>query len=169
VGVIANAARDFFSQFFKIKPDLFYLDEGSLKDFAASLPTSYFDAMTRSRIVTRAWLLQVLASFYISTYFISLLALLLISMSLYWSKFQRGPHILSQREWGPILTLVGLAIVGNAAICGILSAPASRYQTRISWIPLFILGLIAAKYWEQKITTVNSHNGRLPDHSLCET
>ena len=155
-GVIASAASDFFRQFFKITLDSFYLNEKDLADFATRLPASYFDAMTRSRIATREWLLQILGTFYFFTYVISLLALVLIAVSSYSARSQRRPQILSLPEWRPMLTVVGLAIVSNAAICGILSGPASRYQTRVSWIPLFILGLIAAKFCEAKNCKVES-------------
>jgi len=156
VGVIASATRDFFRQFFTITLDSFFLNKEALTGFAAGLPTSYFNAMTRSRIAMRDWLLQILATFYFSTYVMSLLALLLISVSLYSTRSKRKLHILSLPEWGPMVTVVALAIVSNAAICGILSGPASRYHTRVSWIPLFILGLIAAKYWEARNCKVES-------------
>jgi hypothetical protein len=156
VGVIASATRDFFRQFFEITLDSFFLNKEALTGFAAGLPTSYFNAMTRSRIAMRDGLLQILAAFYFSTYVTSLLVLLLVSVSLYWTRSKRKPHILSLSEWGPMLTVVALAIVSNAAICGILSGPASRYQTRVSWIPLFIFGLIAAKYWEARNCKIGS-------------
>ena len=151
VGVIASATRDFVRQFFKITLDSFFLNEEALKGFATSLPASYFDAMTQSRIATRDRLLQILATFYFLTYLMSLVALLLISVSLYWTRSKRSRQVSPPPKWTPIFTLVALAIVSNAAICGILSGPASRYQTRVSWIPLFILGLIAAQHWQPKM------------------
>jgi hypothetical protein len=42
-----------------------------------------------------------------------------------------------------------MAIFFNAAICGTLSAPIVRYQTRVSWIPLFFMLLLAAKLYEE--------------------
>ena len=156
VGVIASATRDFFHQFFKITLDSFFLNKEALTAFAANLPTSYFNAMTRSRVAMSDSLLKILGTFYFSTYVMSLLALLLISVSLYWTRSKRKPHILSLPQWRRMLTVVALAIVSNAAICGILSGSASRYQTRVSWIPLFILGLIAAKYWQVKNCKVES-------------
>ena len=151
VGVIASATRDFVRQFFKITLNSFFLNEEALKGFATSLPASYFDAMTQSRIATRDRLLQILATFYFLTYLMSLVALLLISVSLYWTRSKRSRQVSPPPKWTPIFTLVALAIVSNAAICGILSGPASRYQTRVSWIPLFILGLIAAQHWQPKM------------------
>lgn len=159
VGVITSASSDFFRQLFKITLDSFFLNKETL----VGLPTSYFDAMTRSRIATRDWLLQIFATFYFSTYVMALLALMLISASLYWTRSKRSLQILPLSEWTPILTVIALAIVSNAAICGILSGAASRYQTRISWIPLFILGIVAAKYWESKITKLNMKHARNGD------
>ena len=91
MAVIASATRDFFRQFFKITLNSFFLNEEALKGFATSLPTSYFDAMTRSRIATRDGLLQILTTLYVSTYLMSLVALLLISVSLYVGKIQKKP------------------------------------------------------------------------------
>jgi hypothetical protein len=42
---------------------------------------------------------------------------------------------------------VAIAIVSNAFICGTLSAPIPRYQTRISWLPLFIVVVWMSRFW----------------------
>jgi hypothetical protein len=141
VGVIMSAARDFFSELFAIKLSAYQAD---LTDFAATLPPFYFDTMARSRIAMDEGLLRDLTTLYASTYFISLFALSLTAVICFWPKLQEKLHISLQRKWGRILILVALATIGNAAICGILSGPAARYQTRIAWIPLFIMGAIGA-------------------------
>jgi hypothetical protein len=150
VGVITNATKTFLRQFFRIGLDALFLNQESLQGFEASLPTSYFAGLLRSRITMRNWILVPLNTWYLSIYFLSMLALLLIWVSLPWIRFHRKLNIFPQPQWNHILTIVVVAIVSNAAICGILSAPASRYQTRISWIPLFILSLIVATFWENR-------------------
>lgn len=141
-GVIVSVAKDFFSQLFAIKLIAYPSD---LKDFEASLPPFYFATMARSRLAMNDGLLRDLTTLYASTYFISLFALLLTAVICFWPKLQEKLHIALQRKWRRILILVALAMIGNAAICGILSAPAARYQTRIAWIPLFIMGAIGAE------------------------
>jgi hypothetical protein len=140
VGVIVSAAKDFFSQLFMIR-----IAYQPVKDFEANLPLFYFDTMARSRIAMNDGLLRNLTTLYASTYFTSLFALSLTGVICFWPKLQRKLHISLQRKWGRILILVALAMIGNAAICGILSAPAARYQTRIAWIPLFIMGAIGGE------------------------
>jgi|SRR5579862_647651 len=159
VRVIATATMDFFRQLFKIDLSPFLLSQASLKGFAASIPTSYFDTMMRSRIAMRDGLLGNLSALYVWTYLTSPFVLLLFWVLSSWPKFQNQIRFWP-RERAPILAIVALGIVGNAAICGILSAPASRYQTRISWIPLFIFGLVVAKYWELKTAKLSTKLAR---------
>lgn len=55
-----------------------------------------------------------------------------------------------RRDWGG-LTLPGfvlLALLGNALICGALSGPHGRYQSRLIWLPTFVLLLTQAQKLE---------------------
>jgi hypothetical protein len=38
-----------------------------------------------------------------------------------------------------------IALLGNAFICGTLSNPHDRYQSRLIWVPFFVLGISAPK------------------------
>jgi putative flippase GtrA len=85
-----------------------------------------------------------------------LLALALLVWRLAQSDVGRA---LRQRDWRDprtrVLVAVGLilaAVVINAAVCGILSGPFARYQTRVSWLiaasaGLLMLGLTPAQAW----------------------
>ena len=43
-----------------------------------------------------------------------------------------------------VLLLLGLGLLANAAVCGVLSVPEARYQARVVWVaPLIALGLLA--------------------------
>jgi hypothetical protein len=42
---------------------------------------------------------------------------------------------------------LAIPTAANAALCGALSGVFWRYQTRISWLPLFILLIVGAKLW----------------------
>jgi len=37
------------------------------------------------------------------------------------------------------------ALIGNAMICGVMSGPHGRYQSRLMWMPLFALALVASE------------------------
>nr|WP_312017033.1 hypothetical protein [Bradyrhizobium jicamae] len=67
------------------------------------------------------------------------------SMVLVVMLFSRG---LWQRRRDDITLLAGtvtLALLGNAAICGVISGPHDRYGARIVWIATFVVLLAAAK------------------------
>ena len=62
-------------------------------------------------------------------------------------QFSNKSLVFPQPQWFYVLTIGAAAVVFNAAICGTLSTPAMRYQTRISWIPLFLLLAVILKLW----------------------
>jgi hypothetical protein len=49
-----------------------------------------------------------------------------------------------RRDWqaGVLPAFVLLALIGNAMICGALSGPHGRYQSRIMWLPVFAVVLV---------------------------
>jgi hypothetical protein len=49
------------------------------------------------------------------------------------------------RDWrgGVLPAFILLALIGNAAICGVFSGPHGRYQSRIMWLPAFAVVLVA--------------------------
>lgn len=59
--------------------------------------------------------------------------------------YRRGRHDLAGLA---IFTL--LALLGNAFICGALSNPHDRYQSRIAWLAPLIAGMAAASWWRQR-------------------
>jgi hypothetical protein len=42
------------------------------------------------------------------------------------------------------LTVIGAALIGNAVICGVLSIPNGRYESRMVWLAVFALFLAIA-------------------------
>jgi hypothetical protein len=50
-----------------------------------------------------------------------------------------------REDWrgGVLPAFVLLALIGNAMICGTLSGPHGRYQSRIMWLPVFAVVLVA--------------------------
>jgi len=48
-----------------------------------------------------------------------------------------------------LLLLIGGALLANAAICGILSNPNDRYQSRMVWLAIFAVALAASKAMKQ--------------------
>ena len=48
---------------------------------------------------------------------------------------------LRERDWNTAIlpAFVLIALLGNAFICGVFSGPHSRYQSRLVWLPTFVL------------------------------
>jgi len=43
-----------------------------------------------------------------------------------------------------------LALLGNAFICGALSNPHDRYQSRLVWLATLVAGMAAVAWWQQQ-------------------
>jgi hypothetical protein len=155
VGVVADAMQDSLRQFLTIGLDEFFLDQQRLQNFDEKLPGSYLAGMLRSRIVSRDWLMAPLKVWYFSTYLLSTLTLFLMLALWPTPRFRKYLEIFPRPQWTYVLTIVAVAVVSNAIICGTLAEPTPRYQTRISWIPLFILALMVAKVCETFSTKAN--------------
>ena len=56
-------------------------------------------------------------------------------------------YMARERRWNSAIFLgfVGAALLGNAIICGTLSDPHNRYQSRIVWLPVFALALLGTE------------------------
>ena len=54
------------------------------------------------------------------------------------------------------LALVGSALVANAAICGTLSNPNHRYESRVAWLAVFATGLAAAELFQRRRLRLNT-------------
>jgi hypothetical protein len=52
-------------------------------------------------------------------------------------------HFVRRGEWRKCLlpAFVLVALIGNAFVCGVFSGPHGRYQSRIMWLPVFVVAL----------------------------
>lgn len=69
------------------------------------------------------------------------LLVVLLTPFIVWSAIRRG-----DRRMAALAIVIPGTIIANAAVCGILSGPADRYQSRVLWL-LPLLGLIALARW----------------------
>lgn len=53
----------------------------------------------------------------------------------------------ARRRWDAVAlpAFVFVALIGNAIICGVLSNPHDRYQSRVIWLPTLVVALMAVK------------------------
>ena len=152
IGVAVDATKNTVSEFLNIGIDQFFLNQHQVKGFEKKLPTSYFQTMLRTRLVlndsTHNFIQVPAHILYFSVYIASILGLVVVWIFWPYVQSRTRLHSLERQQWLFVLTISITAIVFNAVICGTLSAPIPRYQTRISWIPVFILLLLIARLWE---------------------
>lgn len=147
VGVIRHATENFLRQLIKVGVNEFFPTKLQLQFLKGKVPASYYEQLLRSPIVFHEWILTLANSWYSFIYYLSLTGLVLVWAAWPWLRFSRKSEIFPQPQWSYVLTIAVMAIFVNAAICGALSEPHPRYQTRIAWIPLFVLLLTIAKLW----------------------
>ena len=63
---------------------------------------------------------------------------------------KRGTAVARDRRLPVIVVLVIAAVVANAAVCGILSGPFARYQSRLVWLVPLLALLVLADWWTRR-------------------
>jgi putative flippase GtrA len=155
IGVIASATRNAIRQLLTVGLNEFFTDQQQIQDFKGKLPVSYFSGLLRSRIIFRDRILRPMNAWYSSIYLLSTIFLVLTLALWPLIRTQKRFDVFATPQWLYIVSITLMAIVFNAAICGALSQPAPRYQARISWICLFVLTLMIARYWETFFSAKN--------------
>lgn len=58
-------------------------------------------------------------------------------------------HWWRRRQWRPagLALVVVLALLGNAFVCGALSNPNNRYQSRLAWLAVFVVAIGGRSLW----------------------
>jgi putative flippase GtrA len=152
IGLIVNAGGNTIREYFSVGIDQFFLNQEQLQWAKGKLPTSYFEKLLHTHIVLNDWMHNWIRTpvtiWYLSVYILSSLCLVLALA--FWPIIQSRTKSSNfpQQQWFYALSIAITAIVFNAAICGVFSEPLQRYQTRISWIPSFLLLLLMANLWE---------------------
>jgi hypothetical protein len=147
VGVIAAAAKNTANQLLKVGVGQFFHTPTELEAYKQFLPGYYFEKLQHSRIVEEVTIVGPISAWFSLVYFLSIAGLILTFI--FWSRinFKDKSVLFPQPQWLIALSIACLGIVFNAAICGALSTPSARYQARVSWVPLFILLVMLAKFW----------------------
>jgi hypothetical protein len=124
----------------------FFFTPETVQAFKQALPDQYYGNLQRSHLIFHNWILTlgtVYAAFYYVSAVILLLCLVLLPHLRAHSTFD-GLDAAERQHWLSIFFIVLTAMICNAAVCGTLSGPFPRYQTRISWVPFFVLCLFVA-------------------------
>ena len=145
IGILVGAGRDAIHQFINVGIDKLILNQTLVEGFKLNLPISYSEKLLHTHIVLDASLKSPAKILYSSVYLMSILGLALMLVFWPWVQARTDFDHFPQLRLRSTLTLTLIAIAFNAAICGGLSEPIERYQTRVSWIPLFAALLIIAQ------------------------
>ena len=148
IGVVADAAKNFMREIGRVGLPEFFFTEAKAKNFKHALPESYYAGLRHTHLVFHDWILT-LGMAYAAIYNVS--AAILVLCLAFWQHIRSRSKLsaLEKQRWPYILALTITALICNAAICGSLSGPFSRYQTRIAWLPLFVICLLAASLWPE--------------------
>lgn len=147
-GVMNSAINNSIRQLLTVElgTDEFFLDQ-QLQSFKGKLLSLNFNELLPPRIVVRDWILTHGNEWFFLIYSTSMISLVLTWACWPFFRFHKISNIFPQSQWFSVLTITVMAILFNAAICGALSGPHPRYQTRISWVPSFVLLVLIAKLW----------------------
>ena len=72
---------------------------------------------------------------------------------------RRGSPVAGDRRLPTIAGFVVAAVIVNAAVCGILSGPFARYQSRLIWLVPLLALLFVADAWRRRRVTVFENSG----------
>lgn len=71
-----------------------------------------------------------------------------------WLAIKRGDH-----AQVALITVILATIFGNAAVCGILSGPSDRYQSRVMWLLVLLGSVFLAKFVDTRTRTGSTDGG----------
>jgi len=147
IGVMAGALKNWSKQLLTVGLEEFFHAPQELEGYKKFLPDYYFNGLSHSNISANPGIRPFADVWFSSIYFLSTVGLIL--MSAFWPlvKFEKKPDGFPQPQWFYVLSLAVSGVLFNAAICGALATPHMRYQTRISWVPLFVLLIVILKIW----------------------
>ncbi|MBV9571553.1 MAG: hypothetical protein JO056_09975 [Alphaproteobacteria bacterium] len=69
------------------------------------------------------------------------------------------------RRSAPLLGFILVALIGNAIVCGVFSNPHARYQSRLIWVPAYVLALL---WLEKRALPGNGGITEEPSRGLAE-
>jgi hypothetical protein len=139
IGQLTISARNAVQQFVMIGLDEFYLSRVDLLDYQKNLPPEYFDKFKTGRITSSDATLKAAELWFFGFYAVSFCGLLLILLTPFRSLAGLDLRGVRSAPYRNLFTLGMAGAVINACICGVLSGDYDRYQTRLSWILVFMM------------------------------
>ena len=145
IGQVFSSLRNATQEFFAIGLDELYVSHERLQFYQKDVLPEYLEKLKHGRIVSSDKFLAVSEMIFLRVYIISICGLLLIGLMWWYLDKDAKRRNLRHDQYKLMLAIAVTAIVLNAAICGVFGRVVERYQTRVSWVPLFML-LLTTKY-----------------------
>jgi putative flippase GtrA len=168
-GELSQSTRNTALQFWDISLDDFVSSHKHLiSSLAEKVPATYYDGLLRARIFSYESILTVINEWFFIIYTLSIAGLVIAWV--FWRVLPWKMLLSSraQQQWFFAITLTLSALIFNAMICGALSQVTSRYQSRVSWIPLFVLTIFIMAVWSARLALKTPDvNARDPIHRLA--
>jgi len=143
IGQTTSSIQNAIRQLTTVGLSEFMFDKWQLQLYKNKLPVDYFSEMMSARIIFNHQILMSSEVWFRFVYGLSLGGLLLVWLVWPFIQSQLVVSGLQSVRWYQVISMAIIGVVLNAVICGALSDAQQRYQTRVSWIPLFILLLSA--------------------------
>jgi putative flippase GtrA len=156
LGVTLATIKNSAIQFVTVRLREFFPSQQEIDAFRGKLPENYFKRLSSSRIIFHNWIMTPGDLWFSSIYFVCTLGLLAVWIFWPFINFDRMLKFVSRQEAFQILTLTMSGVIFNAVICGALSEPVPRYQTRVSWIPVFLVISICGVVFESLFSVQNN-------------
>jgi hypothetical protein len=140
IGLSTSMLRNFIHQLLAVGIQEFFTDRTQIQAYKEKVPEFYFNELLHSNMTSQHWIFVAGANaWYSSVYILSTMGLVLAWVFWPFVQFPKKLDIFSKSQWFYILSIAVAGVFFNAAICGTLAGVFSRYQSRISWIPPFVL------------------------------
>lgn len=161
IGQFTSSIQNAIRQLTMVGLSDFLVDQDLLQLYKDKLPVDYFNEMTGAQIIFENRILMWAELWFRVVYGLSIGGLAFVWLVWPRIRSQMGVNDVQNTRWYQVLTMSITAVTFNAVICGVLSVPDPRFQTRISWIPLFILLLTGTIFYKSRSKNLLSRMNQL--------
>ena len=152
IGVASGTLKNFSRQLLSVGLREFFMSQGEVQSLQGKLPEPYRSKLLRSNIIFKDWILAVANAWYSFVYLSSLVGIIICWVLTLRKQSRFNESVFPRRQWIYVLSIATGGILFNAAICGALSEPTQRYQTRVAWIPIFVITLALASLLASRLS-----------------
>ena len=135
LGELSAIARNTLDQSQRVSVSDFNLDSQDKDEFQRELPPRYLTVAERTRSWRDTMPLALMSA-------IILIVLLLSGAYLAWALLLRGHRSADDNHLKRLAVIIILGILVNAFVCGAMSKPYNRYQSRVVWLIPFVAGML---------------------------